>query len=192
MKPSGEVLHRNEWTVRPVDISLARSLIARLHYARGASNSATAVHGLFKADEPILGQCYGVAWWIPPTRDAAAAWWPEPTEVLALSRLVLEDDVPKNGASFLISQSIRLLHPRWKCLITYADSWQGHDGGIYKATNWEYLGLTNAERTYVINGVMKSRKAGPRTYTHDEMLARGAELVGSYAKHRFRYIRKTR
>jgi hypothetical protein len=37
---------------------------------------------------------------------------------------------------------------------------------------------------------MLARKAGPRTRTHAEMLELGAECIGSFAKHRFRLIRK--
>lgn len=98
-------------------------------------------------------------------------------------------EAPKNAATFLLMRSVKMLDPRWKCLITYADTWQGHTGHIYKAAGWEYLGLTKPERTYLINGQMVARKAGPRTRTHAEMLELGAEMVGSFEKHRYRLIR---
>lgn len=71
----------------------------------------------------------------------------------------------------------------------YADDWRGHTGGIYRASNWTYLGKTKDHPTYVINGVMTARKAGPRTRTHSEMLALGAVCEGSHAKHKFVLIR---
>ena len=40
-------------------------------------------------------------------------------------------------------------------------------------------------RAYVINGCLTAKKAGPKTRTHAEMLALGAEYVGSFAKHKF-------
>jgi hypothetical protein len=94
-------------------------------------------------------QCLGVAWWMPPTRAAAEANWEgDFREVLSLSRLVIVPDVPKNAASFLIGKSIHLIRKdgRFCCLLTYADTSQGHDGGIYRATNWEYMGLTTPDR----------------------------------------------
>ncbi len=78
----------------------------------------------------------------------------------------------------------------WPCLITYADTMQGHTGHIYRSANWEYLGLTKPEKCYKIDGVIVSRKAGPKTRTHKQMLALGAVCVGSFVKHRFRLIRR--
>ena len=63
--------------------------------------------------------------------------------------------------------------------------WRGHTGAIYKADNWTYCGKTKAERTYCVGGRMTARKAGGKTRTHAEMLALGAELVGTFAKHKF-------
>jgi hypothetical protein len=107
--------------------------------------------------------------------------------VLALSRLAIEPDVPGNAASFLLGHSEKLIWKSgmWDTLITYADEWQGHTGAIYRAANWEYVGLTKPERVYVRDGVMVARKAGPKTRTHADMLALGAECVGSFARHKF-------
>lgn len=77
---------------------------------------------------------------------------------------------------------------RWPCLVTYADEWQGHTGTIYRATNWQYVGLTKPEATFVHNGRMVARKAGPKTRTRSEMEAMGAEMVGRFAKHKFVHI----
>lgn len=73
----------------------------------------------------------------------------------------------------------------WPCLVTYADEWRGHTGAIYLGDNWEYVGRTQPQRTYQINGRMVARKAGGRTRTHAQMLALGAEMVGSFAKRKF-------
>lgn len=180
-------LHKSDWRVYDADMRKSRLLVERLHYAGGTSNTATALHGLYRR---LDLQLLGVAWWIPPTRTCAAAWWHEPEEVLSLSRLVIAPSVPRNGASFLLSHSVKLLDPRWVCLVTYADTWRGHTGRIYTACGWEHMGLTRAERTYTVDMRMVSRKAGPKTRTHAEMLAIGAECVGSFQRHRFRLIRK--
>lgn len=181
-------LNRGEWFVRSVPLLTCRKLVEEHHYARGGSNTATHRHGLFRHDDPE--NCRGVAWWIPPTKGAAQASFPAWRKVLSLSRLVLTPDVPTNGASFLIAASRKLIpSDAWPCLITYADDWRGHEGTIYKADNWEYVGKTKAERTYTKNGVLVARKAGPKTRTHDEMTALGAAMIGSFAKHKFRYVR---
>jgi hypothetical protein len=182
-------LKAEEWMICDAALDRALDLVRQFHYARGAANTATHLHGLYRRSDL---QLMGIAWWIPPTKTAALAWWPEANEVLSLSRLVLSPAVPKNGATFLLAGSVKRLDPRWRCLITYADTWRNHTGHIYRACGWEYLGLTKAERTYVKDGVMIARKAGPRTRTHAEMLAIGAECIGSFARHRFRLIVRKR
>jgi hypothetical protein len=180
-------LRKSEWEVRDVDIGTARNLVEQLHYAAGASNTATYLHGLFRKDAFFLGQCQGVAWWIPPTRSAAEATFPENWEgVLALSRLAIDPSVPANACTFLLARSVRRVdRKRWPCLVTYADEWRGHSGTIYKASNWRYVGKTKPERTYVRHGRMVARKAGGNTRTHEEMLSIGAQCVGSFSKHKF-------
>ena len=180
-------LRKAEWEVRPVSIDVARRMVTKHHYAAGAANTATYLHGLFRAGEIFDEQCAGVAWWLPPTRSAAEATYPQNWQgVLCLSRLVILPNVPKNACTFLLARSRRMINADdWPCLVTYADDWQGHTGGIYRADNWEYVGKTKAERTYQIRGKMTARKAGGNTRTHAEMLALGAVCIGSFAKHKF-------
>jgi len=185
-------LRKDEWEVRPVSISVARELVTKYHYAKGAANTRTYLHGLFRRGAFWEADCLGVAWWIPPTRSAAEATYPKNWQgVLALSRLVIAPDVPKNACTFLLSRSVKLIPPQeWPCLVTYADDWRGHVGTIYRACNWSYLGKTGAEETYTISGVMTARKAGGKTRTKAEMLALGAQSEGKHAKHKYVLLRE--
>ncbi len=180
-------LKKADWTVADVDRAFAERMVRAHHYARGGSNTATYVHGLFPADAFWLENCKGVAWWIPPTRSAATAWAGAAWQgVLALSRLVIEPGVPANACSFLLSRSQKMIdRARWPVLVTYADKWRGHTGAIYRACNWEYAGETKPEAVYTLRGVMIARKHGPKTRTHAEMIALGAVFEGRFPKHRF-------
>jgi hypothetical protein len=185
-------LRSADFEVRSVDIGIATRLIETHHYAAGAANTATYLHGLFRIGEIFDEQCVGVAWWMPPTRSAAQATFPKNWRgVLCLSRLVILPGTPKNACTFLLARSRRLIDEKvWPCLVTYADDWRGHTGGIYRADNWTYCGKTKPQRTYCVAGRMTSRKAGPKTRTHAEMLAIGSEFVGAFAKHKFLKIRE--
>jgi hypothetical protein len=182
-----ETLKKADWTVRPVALAIGQSLVRQFHYAKGGSNTATYMHGLFPAAHFFDESCVGVAWWIPPTKSAGSATFPEnPQGVLALTRLVIHPSVPKNACTFLLSRSVKLIdRKRWPCLVTYADDWRGHTGAIYRASNWTYVGKTKLEATFTINGVMTARKAGGKTRTRSEMLALGARFEGNHAKHKF-------
>jgi hypothetical protein len=181
-------LRKGDWEVRPISLCVAQDMVERLHYSGGGSNTGTYCHGLFERARPAHPR--GVAWWIPPTKAAANATHPVDWEgVLALSRMAIEPEVPKNAATFLLARSMRLIDRlRWPCLVTYADEWQGHTGTIYRACNWHYVGLTNPEATFVLDGRMVARKAGPRTRTRAEMEAIGADMIGRFAKHKFVHV----
>lgn len=180
-----------EWKVAGVGIDKARWLVQAYHYSRGASNTRTYLHGLYPSAAFWDEDCVGVAWWIPPTRDAALATYPDrPEGVLCLSRLVVSPGVPKNACSFLLARSAKLIpKQRWPCLVTYADEWQGHTGSIYRATNWKYVGQTTPESTFSIDGQMRSRKAGNRTRTTRQMLEAGAVCHGRHSKHKYILLR---
>jgi hypothetical protein len=180
-------LRKAEWNVAGVDQRVAEGLVETFHYAKGASNTATYLHGLYPAKWMWYGECVGVTWWIPPTMHAARAWAPgNPEGVLCLSRLVIVPEAPPNACSFLLSKSVRMIsRQRWPTLITYADSWRGHTGAIYRACGWEYCGETKPEAVYTIKGRMRARKAGGRTRTHAEMMALGAVFEGRFSKSRF-------
>jgi hypothetical protein len=181
-------LRREDYRVGETAVPRARAIVTRYHYAGSAPNTATFLHALYRRGATEL--C-GAAWWIPPTRAAAAASYSDPDRVLALSRLVIAPDVPCNGASFLLAASTRLIAAagRWDCLVTYADVWRGHTGAIYRAVGWEYVGLTRPEDVWVdADGRMIARKAGPTTRTVEQMRAAGYTCVGRYPKHKFRKV----
>ena len=189
-RPIGPCVHRSEYEVRDVDLATAEELVKFEHYAKGGSNTATFLHGLFRRDNFL--KCLGVAWWLPPTKAAAQAnWHGDPHRVLSLSRLALLPEVPTNGESFLIGESIRRIKRdgRYDCLLTYADKMQGHKGAIYLATNWKPAGETNAEPVFHdSSGRMVSRKAGPKTRTRRQMESLGYTMIGTSSKLRFRFI----
>ncbi len=180
-------LRKADWEVRSVCLEFAQRFVRMHHYARHGSNTRTYLHGLFRRGDVFDEQCQGIAWWLPPTRSAAEATFPERwSGVLCLSRLAIMPGVPSNACSFLLARSRRLIDREvWPCLVTYADEWRGHTGAIYRADNWQYVGLTEPHATYQLDGVLVSRKAGPKTRTHGEMLALGAVMVGKFAKHKF-------
>ncbi len=178
-------LRSSEWAVRPISLAVCQRMVEVEHYSGGGSNTATYRHGLFELAHPA--RIRGIAWWIPPTKAAALATYPEDWEgVLALSRLAIEPDVPKNAATFLLSRSRKMIdRKRWPCLVTYADEWQGHDGLIYRLDGWTEVGRTAPEATWVKDGRMMNRKAGPNTRTKADMEAMGATMIGRFSRIKF-------
>lgn len=114
----------------------ANSLVRRFHYSRRPPGNVQIV-GTFHLDGGLLGdkgECVAAIYFsIPPTR------WSE--KVLELSRLVRSEkcDVP---LSIIISRACKVLKQRnmIDLLVSFADSTQGHHGGIYQACSWNYDG----------------------------------------------------
>lgn len=197
-------LIKEEWEVLPIDLKTARRLVVEWHYAKSATNTGVYTHGLFRKGKFLSNDCIGVAWWLPPTKNAAINTYPEGDwrKVLSLTRLAIapkmindegkEVEVPKNACSFLLSRSMKLVDKtKWHCLVTYADTWQKHEGTIYKATNWEYLGLTKPTTVFVNeSGKMMGRKRGGKNISKAELIESGFQDKGRFPKHKFRKIIK--
>lgn len=82
------------------------------------------------------------------TSDSQAGW-------LELTRLALSDKLPKNSESRVIAVTLKLLRkyePKLKGVITYADTAYNHTGVIYRASNFEYLGLTAQKTDLFVDG----------------------------------------
>jgi hypothetical protein len=75
----------------------------------------------------------------------------EANKVMELSRLVINDNVGKNGESYLVSQSLKMMRKHnveRDIIVSFADSSVGHTGYIYQASNFIYCGLSAKHRDY--------------------------------------------
>lgn len=188
-----EVFKASDYEVKPIPISMARRFVERYHYSGAMSNTGTHLHGLYLKNGI---QLLGVAAWLPPTRVAAETvnkdnW----RRVLSLSRLCVHPLVPTNGASFLMAASMRIIEAeqKWVSLVTYADTFKGHTGAIYRAANWEYAGLGKPQPRWEDQHGRQVAKRATKTRTKAEMEAAGYRMVGSFAKHKFvKHLRQRR
>ena len=111
--------------------------------------------------------------------------------IFELNRLWMSDICPKNSESRFIGWSLRTLrkiHPDW-ILVSYADTEQGHDGAIYRATGWIYTGLSAERKEWRIKGVNKHSKSVTENrkwedYSKDPNM----EFVDRSRKHRYFYF----
>lgn len=179
-------LCKGNYYVTDCPLRSAQQMVIEHHYAKGGSNTAVYTHGLYEKGSDNL---VGVAWWLPPTRVAAESvnreCW---RQVLSLTRLVVLPETPRNACSFLLGKSVKLIRKdgRFISLVTYADESQGHNGNIYRASNWEYVGRTGPYPRWVEPGT--GRQVAPKATknrTKQEMLDLGYVLEGRYHKHKF-------
>jgi len=81
-------------------------------------------------------------------------------DIIELRRLCCIDDTLKNTESYFIGSTLRWLkkNTEIKKVISYADKTYGHSGGIYKASNFKHLGMTQKSRSIVYNNKLYHEK----------------------------------
>jgi hypothetical protein len=82
------------------------------------------------------------------------------TECVELTRVALKDHA--SPVSRILSIAIRFLVQRCpgiRLLVSYADTNQGHHGGIYQATNWIYAGVSKGQLEVFCHGSWVHLKA---------------------------------
>jgi len=133
-----------------------RKFLKRWHYSDYVNIQAKHTFCLFRDGNFGIPEMVGVCVYTRPAGPSAGqSYYPEaPDKVLELRRLCLIDETPKNAESFFVSRSIKWLKKNtdWEFILSYADMEQGHSGVIYRASNFEYLGVTGAGKTLEVDG----------------------------------------
>jgi len=133
-----------------------RKFLKRWHYSDYVNIQAKHTFCLFREGNFGIPEMVGVCIYTRPAGPSAGqSYYPEaPDKVLELRRLCLIDATPKNAESFFVSRTIKWLkgNTDWEFILSYADMEQGHTGVIYRASNFEYLGVTGAGKTLEVDG----------------------------------------
>lgn len=133
-----------------------RKFLKRWHYSDYVNIQAKHTFCLFREGNFGIPEMVGVCIYTRPAGPTAGqSYYPEaPDKVLELRRLCLIDATPKNAESFFVSRTIKWLkcNTDWEFILSYADMEQGHSGVIYRASNFEYLGVTGAGKTLEVDG----------------------------------------
>jgi len=128
-------------TVSSIPTALAAEIVIERHYLHRRPPISYA-YGLRRGfGEPVAVVTYG----IPASRQAQMSVCPtDPDLAIELNRLWIDDNEPRNTASWFVSRSLKLLPPR--IVFSYADSAHGHAGYVYRAMNFTYAGWTDMDR----------------------------------------------
>jgi len=103
-------------------------------------------------------------------------------DVTELRRLCCIDDTPKNTESYFIGAALRYLkkNTKVKTIVSYADANYNHSGTIYKASNFEYKGLTAKGKVIVHNG-KKTHDKSTRAKYKGELKPYAKRLIAALA-----------
>ncbi len=139
--------HPKDLRVKRIEVAEARGYIAEFHYSHLMPDSSRFCFAAYYGEE-LAGICvFGTGCGMNQYRALISNI---PNGAYAeLTRLWCFDKAPKNTESRFISLCLKLLPKEIKLVLSYADSSRGHEGVIYKATNWLYLGKTNGAKLLV-------------------------------------------
>lgn len=141
----------NQYQIR-TDVSMShksiKTLLTRYHYLGNTPKTPTNVICLV-VNKKLMGVAiYG----IPVGTRVQGKYSNKKT--LELKRFVLHPKCPKNTGSWFLSKCHKLLTKK-VCIISYADPNQGHEGTLYKASNFTYLGLQKTGTQYFQDNITK-------------------------------------
>jgi len=140
-----------EYIIKPCERNEIRDFIEKWHYSRSINGLMSKYcFKLLDGNEIIGGMIYGQL-------GMANAWKryaESPDDVIELRRLCCIDDTPKNTESYFIGRTLRWLKQNTdiKRVVSYADPEYGHQGIIYKASNFKLIGKTSPGKVILHNG----------------------------------------
>jgi hypothetical protein len=138
--------------IAPIAKNIAKDIIVKKHYTHAWTACRYSLGIYYKEDndttfggDKLIG---AIIYGFPVGAKAPTSVCEGLTKdnVLELTRLYCDDGYGSNIESYALGQSFRWLKENdkdIKVLISYADNGQGHLGGIYKATNWRYEGISS-------------------------------------------------
>jgi hypothetical protein len=182
----GNKMALEQYKIVQISYKEAMEIIVKEHYLHRKAPCSIAF-GLIK-DNKIEGViCYGT-----PSSSSlrkGIAGIDNVNNVIELTRLWVNDSVPKNGESYLIGNTLK--HCGKEIVVSYADTEQNHFGVVYQATNWLYSGLSAKRTNWTIEGIDKHCQTIADKYTAKEI----REIYGDKfslqprsRKHRYIYI----
>lgn len=181
---------KDAYHVEQIDYKTAMDTVIEKHYLHRKCPCSYAF-GLFENEtNKLMGVVvYGVS--CSSTLLKGICGEEEMHNVYELNRLWVDDEVPKNGESFLIGSTIKQLDK--EIIVSFADTSQNHVGTIYQATNFLYCGLSAKFKDPKVKGFENMHHA---TYAHGMTMKQVIEKYGAEnvyyverpRKHRYIYF----
>jgi len=179
---------KDQYTIDLIPYRLAMDIVIERHYLHRQAPCSMAF-GLFSGLDCVGVVTYGVS--PSSTLLKGICGESEKSNVYELTRLWVDDAVPKNGESYLIGNTLKLLDK--EIIVSFADSSQNHLGVVYQASNFLYTGLSSKFKDPKVKGLEHQHHA---TYANglsnkqviEKFGAENVYFVDRPRKHRYIYF----
>ena len=133
----------------------AKYAVQHWHYSRSLPCSKTARLGVWE-DDKFIGTIV-FAW--GANRHLAGEYKLKMTECAELCRIALaKHSTPVSRILSIVVKMLKREMPGIRLIVSYADLNQGHQGKIYQASNWLFVGETGHEAGIILNGKLTHRR----------------------------------
>ncbi|QQM15034.1 acetyltransferase [Bacillus phage Thornton] len=188
----------NELSIKRIEAKWARKYIATFHYSKTFPDSTKFSYGIFHNKELVGVVCYGMGCgknqFTYIDKDIQNGQYVE------LTRVWLHSTLRKNAESYVISRTLKMLPEEILLVVSFSDSSKGHNGTIYQATNWKYLGRNKGGKILICEdgiekhsrliGMYKQRNPHLRDKSNEEIMnIYGWKWGKAGEKHRYVFIR---
>lgn len=166
----------------------AKYAVQNWHYSKTMPTGKTVKIGVWENGKFIGVIIFGRG----ANRNFARPYGLGQDECCELTRIALRDH--QAPVSQMLAKSFKLLKkhsPKIRLIISYADPYHGHYGGIYQANNWIYVGTSAAMARIKLKGKLVHRKSVYVAYGRDDIpwlranVDPKAEKVKLPAKHKY-------
>ena len=175
--------------IAPCDAKAATFAVMNWHYSKTMPVGKSFKLGIWEQKQFIGAIIYGWG----ANHNLSKPYGLDMTECVELVRVAMRDH--KVPVSQAVSSSLKQLkkhNPGLRLVISFADPYQGHRGGIYQAGNWIYAGQSPPKTDFILNGKVLNRRA----YTGQQfgsgiksraILPKGVQELKAPGKHRYLY-----
>jgi hypothetical protein len=146
-------------TVAPCSHDAAKHAVLNWHYSKVMPSGKLIKFGVWENERFVGAIIYGRG----ATPELGSPYGLDQTEVCELVRVALRDHA--TPVSQLIASTIKQLHATntgLRLIVSFADTAQGHHGGIYQAGNWLYLGQSLHHRIKLNGKLIHPRSLGAK------------------------------
>ena len=173
--------------IAPCSTEAARYAVTKWHYSKTMPVGKVVKYGVWENDDFIGAVLF--AWGSNP--NLGKAYNLDMTECVELVRVALTEH--QCFVSEVVARSLRLLkrdNPGLRLVVSFADPYRQHLGGIYQAGNWIYAGETAPKQQWVMpdRSVLHARAyTGQNFGSAKKSYPKNAQKIQMPPKHRYLY-----
>lgn len=144
---SGRILKARELEISPCVLAQIRRFVETYHYSHNLNG--VKISHCFRVEHE--GKLVGGVVFGALSTTAWKRFADSEEKVMELRRLVLLDEAGRNSESRVVGWCLRWLKkhaPQIEIVVSYADPAHGHSGVIYRASNFQHVGMSAADKGF--------------------------------------------